>query len=163
MLQFPDHMRPLKAGEEDAVDALLRDAFPDPSEAKLVHDLRRSKSIAGETVLPMGDRIVGYYALSHMIAPKGWLCLAPVAVAPDVQGRRFCTRMMGMLSEWARMSDTYVVVLGKVSLYERGGFSQARAAKLTSPYPSDHMMLAGPGMDAPYETLTYPRPFAALD
>lgn len=163
MLQFPDHMRPMKPGEEDAVDALLRDAFPGPSEANLVHALRRARAIAGETVLPMGDRIVGYYALSHMIAPKGWLCLAPVAVASDVQGRRFCTRMMGMLTEWARMSETFVVVLGKVSLYERGGFSQARAAQLTSPYPASHMMLAGPGTDAPSQTLRYPVAFADLD
>lgn len=163
MIQFPDHMRPMQQGEEDAIDALLRDAFDDPSEARLVQQLRRTKAIAGETVLPMGDRIVGYYALSRMVAPKGWLCLAPVAVARDVQGRRFCTRMMGMLTEWARMSDTYVVVLGKVSLYERGGFSHARTASLTSPYPGSHLMLAGPGSDVPTQTLVYPKPFQDLD
>jgi putative acetyltransferase len=163
MLQFPDHMRPMKPGEEDAVDALLRAAFRGPSEADLVHALRRSGSIAGETVLPMGDRIVGYYALSHMIAPKGWLCLAPVAVAPDVQGRRFCTRMMGMLTQWAEKSGQYIVVLGKLSLYERGGFSAQRAGNLTSPYPVSHTMLAGPKDDAPVVNLTYPKSFAELE
>lgn len=163
MLQFPDHAREMRKGEEDAVDALLKAAFPTADEAKLVRALRKSGDIAGETVLPMGDRIVGYYALSKMIAPKKWLCLAPVAVAPDLQGRRFGTRMMGMLSEWARLSKSTLVVLGDVPFYEHAGFSGKRAQNLTSPYPLSHTMLAGDGDKAPTETLIYPKAFAALD
>jgi|TARA_B110000908_G_scaffold156323_1_gene195356 putative acetyltransferase len=163
MLQFPDHAREMRKGEEDAVDALLRAAFKTAGEANLVKTLRKSGQIAGETVLPMGDRIVGYYALSHMVAPKKWLCLAPVAVAPDVQGRRFGTRMMGMLTEWARLSKSTVVVLGAVPFYERAGFSAKGAAKLTSPYPISHTMLAGCGDVSPVETLIYPKAFAVLD
>ena len=163
MLQFPDHAREMRKGEEDAVDALLKAAFETNSEANLVRALRKSGQIAGETVLPMGDRIVGYYALSTMTAPKKWLCLAPVAVAPDVQGRRFGTRMMGMLTEWARLSKSTVVVLGNVSFYERAGFSAKSAAKLTSPYRVGHTMLAGSGESIPTETLIYPKPFAVLD
>lgn len=163
MLEFPDHAREMRRGEEDAVDALLRAAFETGAEADLVHNLRKSGQIAGETVLPMGDRIVGYYALSKMVAPKKWLCLAPVAVAPDVQGRRYGTRMMGMLTEWARLSKSTVVVLGGVSFYERAGFSAARAAQLTSPYPISHTMLAGERSSAPSETLVYPQSFSKLD
>jgi putative acetyltransferase len=163
MLEFPDHARELRKGEEDAVDALLRAAFETGTEADLVRALRKSGQIAGETVLPMGDRIVGYYALSKMIAPKKWLCLAPVAVAPDVQGRRFGTRMMGMVSEWARLSKSTIVVLGKVTFYERAGFSGERAQNLTTPYPLSHTMLAGEGDAKPSETLIYPKAFAALD
>ena len=114
MLEFPGHAREMRTGEEDAVDALLRAAFETGAEADLVQNLRKSGQIAGETVLPMGDRIVGYYALSKMVAPKKLLCLAPVAVAHDVQGRRYGTRMMGMLTEWARLSKSTVVVLGGV-------------------------------------------------
>jgi putative acetyltransferase len=163
MLEFPDHAREMRRGEEGAVDALLRAAFETGAEANLVRDLRKSGQIAGETVLPMGDRIVGYYALSKMVAPKKWLCLAPVAVAPDVQGRRYGTRMMGMLTEWARLSKSTVVVLGGVPFYERAGFSAARAAQLTTPYPISHTMLAGEGTNAPNETLLYPQPFSKLD
>lgn len=162
MLQFPNHAREMRKGEEDAVDALLRDAFPEPSEANLVHALRKSGDIAGETVLPMGDRIVGYYALSKMAAPKGWLCLAPVAIAPDVQGRNFGLRMMGMLCEWAKLSNQTIVVLGALPFYEKAGFSAVRAKNLTSPYPISHTMLAGAGDDAPTQTLKYPKPFADL-
>ena len=163
MLEFPDHAREMRRGEENAVDALLRAAFETGAEADLVRDLRKSGQIAGETVLPMGDRIVGYYALSKMVAPKKWLCLSPVAVAPDVQGRRYGTRMMGMLTEWARLSKSTVVVLGSVPFYERAGFSAARAAQLTTPYPISHTMLAGEGTNAPNETLVYPQPFSKLN
>lgn len=163
MLEFPDHAREMRRGEEDAVDAMLRAAFETGAEADLVHNLRKSGQIAGETVLPMGDRIVGYYALSKMVAPKKWLCLAPVAVAPDVQGRHYGTRMMGMLTEWARLSKSTVVVLGGVPFYERAGFSAARGANLTSPYPISHTMLAGEGTSAPGETLVYPQSFSKLD
>lgn len=163
MLEFPDHAREMRRGEENAVDALLRAAFETGAEADLVRDLRKSGQIAGETVLPMGDRIVGYYALSKMVAPKKWLCLSPVAVAPDVQGRRYGTRMMGMLTEWARLSKSTVVVLGGVPFYERAGFSAARAAQLTTPYPISHTMLAGEGTNAPNKTLVYPQPFSKLN
>lgn len=163
MFEFPDHARALHRGEEEQVDVLLRAAFDGTAEANLVKALRKSGAIAGETVLPMGDRIVGYYALSKMVAPKPWLCLAPVAIAPDVQGRHFGLRMMGMLTEWARLSKTTIVVLGSVPFYERGGFSLARAANLTSPYPNAHTMLAGDGDGAPKETLIYPKVFADLD
>ena len=162
MLEFPQHAREMRKGEEDAVDALLKSAFETAEEANLVKALRKSGQIAGETVLPMGDRIVGYYALSKMTAPKKWLCLAPVAIAPDVQGRRYGTRMMGMLTEWARLSQSTIVVLGSVSFYERAGFSAARASKFSSPYPIDHTMLAGDGVGTPGETLVYPKAFADL-
>jgi putative acetyltransferase len=163
MLQFPDHAREMRKGEEDAVDALLKIAFDRNDEANLVHALRRSGDIAGETVLPMGERIVGYYALSKMVAPKGWLCLAPVAIAPDVQGRNYGLRMMGMLCEWAKLSNQTVVVLGAVPFYERAGFSLAQDRKLTTPYPIGHTMVVGNDADAPTGTLIYPKPFAKLE
>lgn len=161
MIEFPEHAREMRKGEEEAVDTLLRVAFDGAGEADLVKALRRSGQIAGETVLPMAGKIVGYYALSKMGAPKNWLCLAPVAIAPEVQGRHFGLRMMGMLTEWARLSETTIVVLGSVEYYERAGFSAARAARLTSPYPINHTMLAG-GTGTPEQTLIYPKAFDAL-
>lgn len=163
MLIGPDFSRELRRGEEDEVDALLRAAFDGAAEAELVRDLRKTDAMAGESVATWDGRIAGYYALSHMVAPKGWLCLAPVAVSPDRQGSGLGRRMMGMLSEWARLSETYVVVLGQVAFYERAGFSQARAQGLTSPYPLAHTMIAGPGADVPVAALQYPKAFAKLD
>ena len=106
----------------------------------------------------MGDRIVGYYALSYLVKPKGWLCLAPVAIAPDFQRRGYGKRMIGMLTEWARLTGTPVVVLGAQAFYGQAGFSNAGAAQLVSPYPVAHMGIAGVD-GAPAQTLTYPPAF----
>ncbi|MEB8389033.1 N-acetyltransferase [Rhodobacteraceae bacterium KMM 6894] len=161
ILRFPEFSREMRRGEEPAVRDLLVRAFGGPAEADLVEALRRAGSIAGEVVLPFQGGIVGYYALSQMRAPEGWLCLAPVAIAPDWQGSGHGRRMIGMLAEWARRSGTHVVVLGQVPFYERAGFSVERAARLTSAFPVEHTLLAGPGEDAPQLALTYPKAFRA--
>ena len=147
---------------DGAVDALLRLAFDGRAEALLVSKLRRAGVMAGEMVLPCQDKIVGYYALSQFIKPKGWLCLAPVAIHPDWQRQHHGQRMIGMLSEWARITGSYVVVLGQPEFYARGGFSLERAAKLSTPYPITQTLLAGPGADVPQETLIYPKAFESL-
>ena len=156
-----DFTRPLQRGEEDAVDALLRAAFDTHAEAQLVRKLRKAKAIAGEMVMPVGDAIMGYYALSYLTAPKGWLALAPVAIAPDVQRMRKGKRMMGILSEWARISGTPVVVLGNPDFFEKAGFDRAKAAHLSAPYPNTHLMMAGVE-GAPEAILTYPPAFNEL-
>ena len=154
--------REMRRGEESAVAALLERAFGGQAEARLVEKLRLAGDIAGETVLPSDDGIVGYYALSAMRSPKNWLCLAPVAIDPDWQRQGHGRRMIGLLAEWARLSGCYVVVLGEPGFYERAGFSVARAAKLTSPYPITNTLLAGPGSDVPEQTLIYPKAFETL-
>lgn len=154
-------VREMQRGEEPAVEALLTRAFDGSEEARLVEALRRAGAMAGEMVVPGEDGPVGYYALSWMQAPKGWLCLAPVAVDPARQGQGIGRRMVGQLSEWARLSQQVIVVLGDVPFYERAGFSQARAARLNSPYPVEHTLLAGPGEDVPEARLIYPRAFGA--
>jgi putative acetyltransferase len=161
MIQFPGHIRDLKRGEEDAVDVLLNAAFSGPNEVALVRKLRKSGEIAGEQVLPLGDEIIGYYALSQMVTPKGWLAVAPVAIRPDMQRRGLGRRMMGMLSEWARLANVPVVVVGAPAFYETAGFSRELTADLTSPYPLEQTMLAGVSA-APTQTLTYSRAFDGL-
>lgn len=152
----------MNPGEEQAVERLLQRAFEGSDEAQLVRKLRKSRQIAGEMVVPGEGGIVGYYALSRMVEPKGWLALAPVAVDPEWQGRGIGRRMVGMAAEWARLSKTTIVVLGAVPFYERAGFSAARAAKLISAYPVEHLLLAGPGEDAPERALVYPSTFDGI-
>jgi len=88
MVIGPDFVREMRRGEEDAVEALLKAAFPGPNEAALVRRLRKDRDIAGESVLAWQGDIIGYFALSTMRTPKTWLCLAPVAIHPDWQGKR---------------------------------------------------------------------------
>ena len=156
-------IRALGPGEEEQVDTLLRDAFGGQDEAMLVRRLRKDRSIAGEMVLARDGALIGYYALSWMKAPKRWLCLAPVAVAPPQQRQGYGRRMLGQLSAWAALSGSYVVVLGQPEVYGRAGFSLDRARRLDAPYPTENLLLAGPGDDVPKQRLIYPAAFAGLD
>jgi len=157
-----EFVRAMNPGEEDKVDALLRAAFARPDEAVLVRKLRKSRTFAGEQVMPMGDGIVGYYALSGMVAPKKWLALAPVAVAPEHQRQGLGRRMIGQLAEWARITKTPVVVLGSADFYARCGFSSEAAASLISAYGVDHLLVAGVTGRAPKEALVYPAAFEGM-
>ena len=85
MVLGPDVTREMRAGEDGEVDALLRAAFPGPEEAALVRALRRDGAMVAEFVLPWAGRIGAYAAVSRMVEPAGWGCLAPVAVVPEWQ------------------------------------------------------------------------------
>jgi putative acetyltransferase len=158
LFQTPEFARDMKRGEERAVDALLDHAFASTAESRLVGKLRKSRVIAGETVLPMDGQIIGYYALSYMVKPKGWLCLAPVAIHPDVQNRGYGKRMLGVLTEWARLTKTPVVVLGEPNFYQRAGFSSDHAKDLVTPYPIQNTLIAGVEI-AQQQALIYPLAF----
>ncbi|MBW6418454.1 GNAT family N-acetyltransferase [Celeribacter sp. PS-C1] len=157
MFKTPDFMREMKRGEENAVTDLLTSAFGQKDEAQLVEALRKSKAIAGEMVLPMAGEVIGYAALSKMIAPKGWLCLAPVAIRPDLQARGYGRRLVGMITQWAELSGQTLVVLGDPAFYSRCGFKPI-AEGFTSPYPLDHTLTAGPAK-AKSKELIYPKAF----
>ncbi|WP_235851712.1 GNAT family N-acetyltransferase [Litorivita pollutaquae] len=153
----PDFLRDMRRGEEPEVAALLAQAFGGKDEARLVEALRKSRAIAGEMVLPSKDGVVGYLALAAMTAPKGWLCLAPVAIRPDLQGLGHGRRMVGMITEWGRLSGNTLVVLGDPAFYTRCGFTPISDG-FTSPYPIDHTLTAGPAKAAP-SALIYPKAF----
>lgn len=149
----PDFLREMNRGEEAEVAKLLTEAFGGKEEALLVEKLRKSNAMAGEMVLPSANGIVGYLALSAMVAPKGWFALAPVAIRPDMQRMGHGRRMVGMITEWARLSNQTLVVLGDPAFYSRCGFRPAPEG-LTSPYPVDHTLVSGPAK-AKSMALTY--------
>lgn len=155
----PDFMRPARTDDFAAIDALLRDAFSGLQEAALVRDLRASGEVELEMVMAAPDGIVAHLALSRMVAPSGWLALAPVAVAPAWQGKRIGARLVAGVVRLMAIKGVTVVVLGKPSFYTRAGFSSARAARLTSAYPVEYLGIVRPGTDAPSEKLVYPAAF----
>lgn len=109
MLNTPQFMREMKRGEEADVDALLEAAFGNARQRDILAQLRSSKTIAGEMILPMNGMVVGFAALSSMVSPKGWLVLDPVAIAPDLQSRGFGKRLIGMIAQWADMTGNTIV------------------------------------------------------
>ncbi|MBN8633416.1 MAG: N-acetyltransferase [Rhodobacterales bacterium] len=174
MVAGPD-VSGMRPGDESEVDALLRAAFPGPEEAGLVRQLRADGAMASERVIRWQGRIGAYAGISRMVAPEGWFCLAPVAVLPEWQGGalgaglHLGTQIVRQIAEifierpirgvTERGLVPCLVVLGAPAFYARCGFSLERAARLTSPYPVDHTLIARPGQDVPEETLVYPKAF----
>lgn len=163
MVMGPDFVRDMKRGEEDAVDALLCAAFGNDVMACKLRKLRKSGAIAGESVLAWQGDIIGYFALSYMMQPKGWLCLAPVAIHPDWQRKRHGKRMIGLLGEWARISQTTVITLGGDDDSNVGTFYQS-AGFSTLTRPGDASVLGAPhhhaGPAGPHNVLIFPTAFA---
>lgn len=143
----------------DMVDALLRAAFAGDAEAELVRALRADRDLATEIIYQEFGQLLGYAALSWMRAPDGWLCLAPVAVTPEHQNRGIGSKVLKLAIAWAKERDLTIVVLGDRDYYGKRGFSSERAANLTAPYPVEHLLLAGPGQNAPASRLKYPVAF----
>jgi putative acetyltransferase len=148
--------------EHEANAALLDAAFDTMEEVHLVHDLRDSGEMMQEHVLEHEGQLVGYAGLSAMVAPLGWLCLAPVAVAPAYQGKGYGHKLVARVGEVANTLGPEVIVLGKPSFYAASGFSSERAANLTSPYPLEYTLLAGTGDASPDDELIYPKAFSKL-
>lgn len=145
------------------VDTLLHVAFETGAEAALVRRLRGDGALAAEISLPgQGDGLAGYAALSWMEAPQGWLCLAPMAVNPTVQRQGLGSRLVELALNWASARAVYTVVLGDPDYYGARGFSRERARWLETPYQVDFTLLAGPGTDAPRQSLRYPVAFSDL-
>ncbi len=158
----PDSLRVAGALEFDAIDALLRASFPGPDEAGLVIKLRAAGLMEAEVVTPWQGAIVAYLALSRLSAPHGWLALAPVAVAPEWQGKQIGSRLVAGMARLLAFKGQTTVVVGKPSFYARAGFSRARAAGLTSPYPLESTLLHRPGDDVPNDIVIYPAEFAGV-
>ncbi|MGH1356814.1 MAG: GNAT family N-acetyltransferase [Thalassovita sp.] len=158
MVTQGDFQREMRKDEADQVDRLLQRAYGSAAPVQLLRKLRKSKVIAGEMVVPVGDQVIGYYALSKMQMPKGWMCLGPVAIDSDWQGRKQGKRMLGMLSEWARISGTYVVAPASTDFCTKAGFSTQRASNLST-QNAGPLVLVGPEPAAPDQIVTFPKAF----
>lgn len=179
MVIGPDAVRAALPADRAEIDRLLRAAFGGPDESILVERLRADGAMWFELVLTWAGRIGAYAGVSRMVSPPGWGCLAPVGVLPEWQrgglsadselrphvrlGSRIVgavvTRAEAMRRSGCSDAPDRLVVLGEPAFYERLGFSRARAARLTSPFPISHTMIAGPGADAPDAALVYPPAF----
>lgn len=159
-MQMDEPIRPAVAEDHAAVDALLRRAFSGPDEALLVHRLRGLKGTR-EWVIGLAVPLA-YAAVSPLVAPSGWLCLAPVAVAPEQTGRGYGTALVREIRRLCLAEGRTLVVLGDPEFYQRAGFSSERAAGLATPYDKGATLIARPGEDVPEARLVYPEVFAGI-
>ncbi|GHB46103.1 N-acetyltransferase [Streptomyces viridiviolaceus] len=152
-----------------AIRDILRAAFPTPEEADLVDALRADPAawIDGLSLVAADadERPVGHALLTRChIGDSPALCLAPVAVRPELQrSGAGSAAVRAALSAAERMGERHVVVLGHPAYYPRFGFSRASAhgIGLTIDVPDEALMALT--LDAahplPAGTVRYAAPF----
>lgn len=128
-------IRPEASGDEDDIDAVVREAFMQQfgsdSEVGLVRALRtRGELVADLTLVAERDgHVVGFIAFSEVTLDgrrAGGLGLAPVAVAPEFQGHGIGAALIRAGIERARAGGwRFVVLLGHDHYYPRFGFVPA--------------------------------------
>ena len=132
-------------GTDDDLDAVLdveRRAFGQDTEANLVRELLVDATAAPLLSLlavkdgkPVGHVLFTAVAVDGAERPVCASILAPLAVAPEAQGRGFGSRLVeDGLDRLARSGVELVFVLGDPNYYGRFGFAPARRRGLEAPY-----------------------------
>jgi putative acetyltransferase len=165
-------IRPESAPDIPAIREVVRAAFPQDAEMRLVDRLRASGDIANSLVCEADGFIVGHALLSRMNAradgrPVAAAALAPVSVLPECQREGIGTRLIERIIEDARASGfAMLFVVGDPDYYSRFGFSTEAAARYRSPYRGPQFMglPLAPNLPTPYEAdAAYPAAFDQLE
>ncbi len=140
-------IRPEQPSDFDAIDRVVGDAFlaefGSNSEVALVRTMRaRGELVADLTLVALRDEVVvGHLAMSEVTLDgraAGGLGLAPVAVAPALQGRGVGSALIeAALARAEAAGWRFVVLLGHEHYYPRFGFEPASPRGLTGDY-GDH-------------------------
>jgi len=126
-----------------AIRHVLRAAFPDETESRLVDLLRERQKLSISLVAVVGRDVAGTIVFSPIMiekAPQGFrgLGLAPVAVLPEYQNRGIGSQLIREgIAQCRRDGYDAVVVLGHPNFYPRFGFQTASAHGLTNEYGAD--------------------------
>ena len=155
---FPVIVRLERPGDEAAVRAVNRAAFPGPEEAAIVDAIRadapegwHSLVAAGAPRSPADGVIVGHLLLSPTPIEDDdgevlgtALAIGPVAVLPELQYRGIGSALMGAAMSLAVARGVpALVLLGHDTYYPRFGFEPARSLGLQPPteqWPDKHWM-----------------------
>jgi putative acetyltransferase len=159
------HIRDEKPGDAAAVRAVVEAAFPQPTEADLVDQLRADGDSVISLVAVDDGKVVGQIVLSKLTAPFRALALAPVSVLPDRQNAGIGSRLIQAGLDRA-VQDGWqgAFVLGEPEYYSRFGFDAALARNFTSPYAGRYFMALALNSELPVTegNLIHAPAFAAL-
>ena len=124
-------LRPERAADAAAIDALIRAAFlhaphSDHSEHRIVAALRAAGQLSVSLMAEDAAGIAGHVAVSPVTisdATPGWYGLGPISVAPARQGRGIGAQLMrAALHSLRERGAAGCVVLGDPRYYARFGF-----------------------------------------
>jgi putative acetyltransferase len=146
------HVRPERAGDVSAIDAVHRAAFPTDAEARLVALLREHGQARVSLVAERDGAIVGHILFSPVTiveqassSPRvlaSGLGLAPVAVTPETQRRGVGSVLIREgLAAGRNLGCRFVVVLGHTDYYPRFGFRRASDLGLGNEYGADEAFM----------------------
>jgi putative acetyltransferase len=147
-------IRPERPGDEEAIAEVNRRAFGGEEEVGIIARIRNSEFFisALSLVAESGGRITGHIMFSIISLvregrlPEKILSLAPMAVAPEVQGSGTGSDLVRAGMEKAReLGYRIVIVIGHPGYYPRFGFVQARRNGFEIAYevPDEAFMVAG--------------------
>lgn len=137
-----------KAKETDyfETESLTREAFwnlyrSGCDEHLVLHQLRKSGSFIPELdlIALMEDKIIGHIisTLAHVIEAQNTehqvLCLGPVSVLPELQGKGFGSKLIRFTIEEAqRLGFDGIILFGNPDYYHRFGFKNAQEYAITT-------------------------------
>lgn len=138
-------IRPESKSDHGAIETVLNSAFPADDESRLVDELRKDGDLAIALVAEQGGKIIGYIALSPMLAPTmapmRILGLGPVAVLPEQQNKGVGGKLIRRAIEIARRQGYQAIfLLGHKEYYPRFGFRAELAQGFHSPYAGPNFM-----------------------
>lgn len=154
-------IRPARPDDADAIDTVIRSAF-DASEhgyqgeAELVRMIGEDGDALVSLVAEADGRVAGHILFSRMeveadAAPLAAAGLAPVSVAPDLQGGGIGGALIRSGLHALRARGIVIgFVLGDQGYYPRFGYSPELAARFTSPFAGPHFMAMMLDSDAPW-------------
>ena len=147
-----------------AIFAVEEAAFSRTEEAELVDAIRRDGDAVLELVAERDRALVGHVLFSRLgvddTSRFAAVALAPVAIAPESQGRGIGTALI--LEGHRRLraaGERLAVVLGDPAYYGRFGYTHRRAAGFESLFQGDALQALAWGAAPLTGRLVYPRAF----
>jgi putative acetyltransferase len=155
-------------GDRQQVRKVNEAAFGRSDEADLTDGLRHEGVVLLSLVAELDSQIIGHILFSRMSVetahgPVAAVSLAPMAVLPDHQGRRFGSQLvLRGLAELRDQGERIVILLGHKEYYPRFGFTPEKARHLASPFPPEAFMaleLSDGALAGVHGTVKYPSAF----
>lgn len=151
--RLPDGVviRPTRTDDREAIDGVVRAAFAGTEfghqgEAELVRVVEVDGDVLLSLVAEKAEGIAGHVLFSRMTveadgAPLAAAGLAPVSVAPDLQGQGIGSALIRAgLAELRAQGVAISFVLGDPAYYMRFGYSSDLAARFASPFSGPYLM-----------------------